>query len=58
MKQFGCGAVVPGCAGTVTGESEDEILGLVGAHAVDDHGITEISDEFVTQVRDRIVELV
>ena len=58
MKQFACGDVVPGCDATFTCESEDEILGLVGAHAVDDHGITEISDELVTQVRDRIVELV
>ena len=58
MKQFACGDVVPGCDATWACESEDEILGLVGAHAVEDHGITEISDELVMAVRANIVELV
>jgi predicted small metal-binding protein len=58
MKQFACGDVVPGCDATFTCETDDEILALVGDHAVSDHGITDISDELVTQVRARIVELV
>ena len=39
MKEFSCGKVVPGCETTFQGESEDEILQQVGAHARDEHSI-------------------
>lgn len=55
MKQFSCGAVVPGCTASFTGETEDEILGQVGAHAAEDHGMTSVPDEVVAQVRENIV---
>lgn len=57
MKQFSCGAVVPGCTATFTGETEDEILGQVAVHAREDHGMDEVPDEVVEQVRAKIAEV-
>ncbi|MFV0458089.1 MAG: EAL domain-containing protein [Actinomycetales bacterium] len=57
VKQFACGDVVPGCTSVFRGESEDDILGQVGAHAAADHGLTEISPELVAAVRARIHQL-
>ncbi|MEJ5915292.1 DUF1059 domain-containing protein [Pseudokineococcus sp. 1T1Z-3] len=57
MKQFACGDVVPGCRKTFSASSEDEILGAVGAHAQDDHGLAEVPPELVEQVRGRILTL-
>ncbi|WP_354698657.1 hypothetical protein DSM112329_04347 [Paraconexibacter sp. AEG42_29] len=54
MKQFSCGAVVPGCTATFTAETEDEILGQVAAHAQADHGMESVPDEVVAQVREKI----
>jgi predicted small metal-binding protein len=54
MKSFRCGDVVPGCTRSFTG-SADEILSQVGAHARADHGLTEIPDELVVQVRSAMV---
>ncbi len=54
MKAFRCGDVVPGCARAFTG-TEDEILAEVARHAQHDHGLTEIPDELVVQVRSAIV---
>lgn len=54
MKAFRCGDVVPGCARAFTG-SEDEILAQVAQHAQHDHGLTEIPDELVVQVRGAMV---
>ena len=54
MKQFSCGAVVPGCTATFTAETEDEILQQVGAHAQADHGMDDVPDEVVAQVRENI----
>jgi predicted small metal-binding protein len=50
MKTFACGAVVPGCTATFTAETEDGILEQVARHAREDHGMTEVPDELVTQV--------
>jgi predicted small metal-binding protein len=57
MKQFSCGAVVPGCTATFTGETEDEILGQVAVHAREDHGMDEVPDEVVEQIRAKIAEV-
>lgn len=51
MKNFSCGSVVPGCTATFTAETEDGILAQVAQHAQADHGLTEISDDLVAQVR-------
>lgn len=55
MKQFACGDLVPGCDATFTGDTDDDILGQVANHATNDHGMTDIPDELVAQVRQRIV---
>lgn len=57
MKQFSCGAVVPGCTATFTGASDDEILGQVAEHAKADHGIDAPPPELVTQVKEKITEV-
>ncbi len=54
MKAFRCGDVVPGCTRTFTG-TENEILAQVAQHAQHDHGLLEIPDELVAQVRSAMV---
>lgn len=54
MKSFSCGAVVPGCTARFTGETEEEILGKVAEHARRDHGMAEVPDEVVEEVRAHI----
>ena len=56
MKEFSCGAVVPGCAATFQGESEDELLQQIAAHARDEHGMDEVPAEVVDTIRASIVE--
>jgi predicted small metal-binding protein len=57
MKEFHCGAVVPGCMAVFHGESDDAILGQVAEHARDDHGLADVPAELVAQVRDNITEV-
>lgn len=54
MKQFSCGDVVPGCGRRFQG-SEGQILSAVGAHARDEHGLTEIPASLVAAVRENMV---
>ena len=51
MKTFACGAVVPGCTATFTAETEEGILEQVARHAREDHGLREVPEELVRQVR-------
>lgn len=55
MKKFRCGDVVPGCTQAFAG-STDEILLAVAGHARRDHGLVEIPDELVVQVRSAMVD--
>lgn len=57
MKQFSCGAVVPGCTATFTGETEEDVLGQVAVHAREDHGMDEVPAEVVAQVREQIADV-
>jgi predicted small metal-binding protein len=57
MKQFSCGAVVPGCTASFSAESEQEILGQVAAHAKRDHGMDDVPPEVVEQVRSNITDV-
>ena len=57
MKAFSCGAVVPGCDARFEGDTIEEILIQVGAHAREDHGMTDVPDEVVEQVKQHIVEV-
>ena len=51
MKEFRCGELVPGCGATFQGESEDEILEQIAAHARDEHGMDEVPPEVVDKIR-------
>lgn len=57
MKQFACGHVVPGCVATFSAPDEDGVLIQVAAHARNDHGMAEVPDEVVAQVRAKITEV-
>ena len=57
MKQFSCGAVVPGCTASFSAESEQEILGQVAEHAKRDHGMDDVPPEVVEQVKANIIEV-
>ena len=50
MKKFRCGDVVAGCTATFQGD-EAAILTAVARHARDDHGLVEVTDQLVRQVR-------
>jgi predicted small metal-binding protein len=54
MKRFACGDVVPGCDATFVCDTEDEILVQVAQHAAAVHGITEVPEALVVEVRERI----
>lgn len=55
MKKFRCGDVVPGCTHAFEG-SLDEILIAVSTHARADHGLVEIPEELLVQVRGAVVD--
>jgi len=54
MKAFRCGDVVPGCTAVFHGVDDDDILGQVGAHAMADHGMSDVPPSLVSEVRMRI----
>jgi predicted small metal-binding protein len=54
MKQFACGDIVPGCTARYQLATEEEILQAVAQHAREVHGINEVPDEMVAEVRSRI----
>ena len=56
MKEFRCGAIVPGCETKFEGESEDEILQQIAVHARDAHGMHEVPPEVVDTIRAEISE--
>jgi predicted small metal-binding protein len=56
MRKFECGTVVDGCDGVVTGETDDDVLRAAGEHAASAHGMTELPDEVVAQVRAGITD--
>ena len=54
MKEFTCGAVVPGCDTKFEGATEDEILAQVAVHAREEHGMDHVPPQVVEEVRSRI----
>ena len=54
MKSFRCCDVVAGCTRTFSG-LEDDILKQVRTHARDDHGLAELPDEVIGEVRSYLV---
>ena len=53
-KILHCAEIVPGCAETMRGETEEEVMSQAGAHGAQEHGMTEISPELAEKVRARI----
>lgn len=49
-----CGDVMPGCAASFTADSEEELLGQVGPHAAEAHGISEITPDVLQAVKGAI----
>ena len=56
MKEFRCGALMPGCWASFQGESEEEILRQVVVHARQEHGMDEVPPEVVDEIRAGISE--
>lgn len=57
MKRFECASVVAGCEGVVTGETEDDVLRAAADHAASAHGMNQLPDEVVAQVRAGITDV-
>lgn len=57
MKEFTCGAVVPGCDTRIEGQTEEEILEQVAVHAREAHGMDHVPPEVVEEVRSRIQDV-
>jgi predicted small metal-binding protein len=58
MKEFKCGAIVPGCEHVFEGESDSAILDQIGDHARDAHGMHEVPPEVIDSIVDNISERV
>ena len=50
-----CGDAMPGCSARFEDESRDRILEQVSAHAVRDHGVTEVTPEMLEAIGANIV---
>ena len=51
MKRFRCGDIVPGCTTVFEKPNEEQVLAAVAGHAIQDHGMAEIPQSLVAQVR-------
>lgn len=54
--KFDCTHVVPGCEGTVRGETKDEVVQAAAAHASDAHDMADLPEAVVEKVKASIVE--
>jgi predicted small metal-binding protein len=50
-KHIACSAVVEGCAFEASAETEQELLETVGAHAAEQHGVTEVTPELAAKLK-------
>lgn len=57
MKRFECGTVVPGCEGVVEAETAEGVLAAAAEHAASTHGMAELPDSVVEQVRAGITDM-
>jgi predicted small metal-binding protein len=53
-KTLKCGDLMPGCDFVANGDSEEEVLQKAAVHAKEAHGIEDLTDELVGQVRAKI----
>jgi predicted small metal-binding protein len=54
MKTFACGAVVPGCTAEFAAETEAGLFEQIAHHAREEHGLDEVPEELIRQVRANI----
>ncbi len=55
-KQLRCGDIVPGCDHVIRAETEDEVLTRAADHARAAHGIEELDEATIEQVKAAIAE--
>jgi predicted small metal-binding protein len=53
-KVLNCVEIVPGCAHTMSGDTEEDVMRQAAEHAAREHDMTEISPEFADKIRARI----
>jgi predicted small metal-binding protein len=58
MKEFKCGAIVPGCETVIEGESESAIFDQIASHARDAHGLDEVPPEVIDAIHANIKDRV
>lgn len=46
-----CGDVMPGCAATFEGDSEEQVLEQVGPHVAGAHGISDVPPDVLEAVK-------
>ncbi|MCK9922825.1 DUF1059 domain-containing protein [Frankia sp. AgPm24] len=51
MKEFYCGAIIHGCETRITAANEADLLRSVDTHARVDHGMTDVPDALLDEVR-------
>lgn len=54
MRQFECGTIIPGCDAVFQGETDDEVMSQVPAHAREAHGLAEIPHSIAARARSLI----
>ena len=54
MKELRCREVGFDCEGVIRDETEDAVLRRAAEHASKDHGITQLDDATVEQIRSKI----
>jgi predicted small metal-binding protein len=52
-----CGDAVPGCSARFEEDSRERILELVTVHAMEDHGVPEVTPEMLEAIGNNIVVL-
>ena len=51
LKRIACADIVPGCSFTTTASTEEDLMKKVAAHASQDHGVTEFTQEQEAKVK-------
>jgi predicted small metal-binding protein len=54
MKEFACGSVLPGCLAMFRDDDDDGVMVQVAEHALEHHGLPDVSPDLVAQVRSLI----
>ena len=55
--QLSCGDAVPGCSARFEEDSRERILELVTVHAMEDHGVADVTPEMLEAIGNNITVL-